>query len=175
MQWCTALCSSSIQIKQFRDFIGLLPENVSMKILTHLKAPDLVRAMRVSQDLHYFLSILCKQIINYGNISLCFKVNKVWHRLCNKNSLWRSKCDEVELGTPNFILHVFLFGFPSHQTFSHVSDVPVYSKPGREPDWKQLYKENLSLRLNWQRGNCDIIDCKGHKDRCVLRIVNSTS
>ena len=49
-------------------------------------------------------------------------------------------------------------------------DVPVYSKPGLDPDWKQLYRENLSLKLNWQHGNCDVIDCKGHKDRWVIYV-----
>ena len=39
------VCSS--QIKQFRDFIGLLPEKIGLKILGYLKPKDLIKAMRV--------------------------------------------------------------------------------------------------------------------------------
>ena len=79
------------------------------------------------------------------------------------------KCDEVELGESSSIYTILSTSHNLHycDVISIAPDVPVHSKPGRDPDWKQLYKENLSLRLNWQRGNCDVIDCKGHKDRCV--------
>ena len=142
-------------------------------------------------------------------------MNKLWHKLCNDNSLWQRKCSEVHLGDEHIISFIAVFtakyfyylpwlvysvtslltssghwwiknyafglcSLPDWLVSTHrvthyavsssvllllASDVPVYAKPGHDPDWKQLYKENLSLKLNWQHGNCDVIDCKGHKDR----------
>lgn len=62
-----------------------------------------------------------------------------------------------------------LVTFESNNINLHLTDVPVTAKQGQDPDWKQLYRENKSLKQNWATGKCQIIDCKGHKDKYVRR------
>lgn len=62
------------------------------------------------------------------------RVSKAWQKLANHNSLWEAKCREVKL------------------------EVPVSDKP----TWKNVFRENLYLRLNWNSGACRVTDFKGH-------------
>nr|KAG5711219.1 hypothetical protein BaRGS_004863 [Batillaria attramentaria] len=61
------------KLKQHKDFISQLPENISLKILSYLSPKELVEVSRVS---------------------------KSWRRLTNHNSLWEEKCREVKLEVP---------------------------------------------------------------------------
>ncbi|XP_048240296.1 F-box protein MET30-like [Haliotis rufescens] len=62
--------SNFLIIKQYRDFLALLPEPLALKILSYLSPVELLQASRV---------------------------NKTWQSLTNNNELWRSKCSEVKL------------------------------------------------------------------------------
>ncbi|CAH1798892.1 unnamed protein product [Owenia fusiformis] len=65
--------SSFLCVKQYRDFIALLPTHLALHILSFLSPVELVNASRVS---------------------------KTWARVSDDNELWASKCDEVELEIP---------------------------------------------------------------------------
>ncbi|XP_013398191.1 F-box/WD repeat-containing protein 7 isoform X2 [Lingula anatina] len=65
--------SSYLAVKQYRDFISLLPEPLALKILSYLSPAELLVAS-----------------------SVC----RTWQRLANHNELWKSKCDEVTLEIP---------------------------------------------------------------------------
>ncbi|XP_064629049.1 uncharacterized protein LOC135488385 [Lineus longissimus] len=65
--------SSFLSVKQYRDFMLLLPEKIAIKILGYLSPAELITAGRV-----------CKR----------------WQKLCNSNRLWKAKCEEVQLDVP---------------------------------------------------------------------------
>ncbi|XP_041354437.1 F-box/WD repeat-containing protein 7-like [Gigantopelta aegis] len=65
--------SSFLSIKQQKDFIGLLPEHLAVKILSYLTPTELVQASLV---------------------------NKTWHKIASNNELWKSKCEEVKVKVP---------------------------------------------------------------------------
>ncbi|XP_070188911.1 beta-TrCP-like [Littorina saxatilis] len=65
--------SSFLSLKQHKDFITQLPEDVSLKILSFLSPKELVDVSRVS---------------------------KAWQKLASHNSLWEAKCREVKLEVP---------------------------------------------------------------------------
>ncbi|XP_066265197.1 beta-TrCP-like [Branchiostoma lanceolatum] len=65
--------SSYLSVKQYRDFITLLPEHLALKILSYLKPTELLSASRVSQ---------------------------VWNRIISDQGLWRVKCYETVMKLP---------------------------------------------------------------------------
>ncbi|CAF0706140.1 unnamed protein product [Brachionus calyciflorus] len=59
---------SLLHIKKYRDFISLLPEDLSLKILSHLTSFELLKASLV---------------------------NRKWRKLCSSEILWRPKCHQM--------------------------------------------------------------------------------
>ncbi|XP_012941493.1 F-box protein MET30 [Aplysia californica] len=62
------------------------------------------------------------------------RVSKRWAQLANDNRLWKAKCSEHRLEVP----------------------VPAGA------NWKNVYRDNLYLRTNWNRGLCRTMDFRGH-------------
>ncbi|RUS92154.1 hypothetical protein EGW08_000007 [Elysia chlorotica] len=81
---------------------------------------------------HLALKIL--QYLSPKELLTAGQVSKRWTRLANDNSLWRAKCEETTL------------------------EIPVPSAP----EWKRVYKDNLYLRLNWNKGYYSTVDFRGH-------------
>lgn len=73
-------------------------------------------------------------------------VSKTWNSLAINNNIWKAKCDMVKL------------------------EVPI----GNNPNWKQLYKENCNLRVNWSEGYCKTVDLKGHTDSVTCVTLDET-
>ncbi|MBN3308663.1 FBXW7 protein, partial [Amia calva] len=65
--------SMFLTVKRYRDFIGLLPKKLSLKILSYLSPRELLVTSQVS---------------------------KTWYKLCSSNWLWRIKCQESTGGLP---------------------------------------------------------------------------
>ncbi|XP_038047842.1 F-box/WD repeat-containing protein 7-like [Patiria miniata] len=108
------LCSS-LALKQSRDFIALLPESLALRILQYLSPKSLLVAALVS---------------------------RTWCRLASHDSIWKAKCDQVDIEIP----------LPSGHFL-----------------WKTVYRDNVFLRQNWESGKCKQIDVRGHtaKVLCV--------
>ncbi|KAH3737987.1 uncharacterized protein LOC127851391 [Dreissena polymorpha] len=113
--------SSFLTARQYKDFITLLPETVSLKILNLLRVHDLLK---------------------------CCMVCKAWNSLANNMDLWRRKCEAVKL------------------------EIPIIE--AETLDWKQLYRENKFLRVNWNDGKCKITDLKGHTESVICVIFDQT-
>ncbi|XP_069104646.1 F-box and WD repeat domain-containing 11-A-like isoform X2 [Argopecten irradians] len=65
--------SSFLSMRQYRDFLTMLPEHISLKILNYMTPEKILK---------------------------CSMVSKAWHALANSNKLWGWKCEEVELLVP---------------------------------------------------------------------------
>ncbi|XP_077866900.1 uncharacterized protein LOC100378122 [Saccoglossus kowalevskii] len=65
--------SSYLSLKQYRDFIALLPECLALKILHNLNPRELLVVCRVS---------------------------RTWNRIASSDQLWKEKCSQVEIEVP---------------------------------------------------------------------------
>lgn len=65
--------SSFLAARQHKDFISLLPRDISLKILHYLSVQDLLK---------------------------CCMVSKTWNALANDNDLWKHKCETVKMEVP---------------------------------------------------------------------------
>ena len=52
-----------------------------------------------------------------------------------------------------------------------VAEIPVLNS---NPDWKAVFKDNKSITSNWNTGNCEVVECKGHHDRFVCLCFGSS-
>ncbi|XP_070531746.1 F-box and WD repeat domain-containing 11-A-like [Ptychodera flava] len=104
--------SSYLALKQYRDFITLLPEHLALKILHFLQPKELL--------------VVCQ-------------VSRTWNRLASSDEIWKAKCDEVEI------------------------EVPVTANM----KWKNVYKDNIYLKLNWELGHFKEVEVKGHTGKVL--------
>ncbi|XP_077982963.1 uncharacterized protein LOC144437811 [Glandiceps talaboti] len=104
--------SSYLSLKQYRDFIALLPEYLALRVLHCLSPKELLVACQVS---------------------------RIWQRLANCDEIWKAKCDEVEI------------------------EVPVTANM----KWKNVYKDNMYLKLNWELGHFKEVEVKGHTGKVL--------
>ncbi|XP_021369351.1 probable E3 ubiquitin ligase complex SCF subunit sconB isoform X1 [Mizuhopecten yessoensis] len=65
--------SSFLSMRQYRDFLTMLPEHISLKILDYMTPEKILK---------------------------CSLVSKAWYALANSNKLWGWKCEEVQLLVP---------------------------------------------------------------------------
>ncbi|XP_050390383.2 F-box/WD repeat-containing protein 7 isoform X1 [Patella vulgata] len=68
------------------------------------------------------------------------RVSKTWRKFADNNDIWKTKCSEVKVEVPA---------------------VPV---------WKDIYRDNMYLRFNWNSGICHTVDLKGHTEN-VLSVI----
>ncbi|KAK3098596.1 hypothetical protein FSP39_021090 [Pinctada imbricata] len=110
--------SSFLSVRQHRDFLALLPENVALKILGYLTPKEILT---------------------------CSRVSKTWFKLANNNDVWMNECKEIDIKVP----------IPSN------------------PNWKHVYRDNLYLKINWENGDCRMLDLRGHTDQVEEIIFNN--
>lgn len=65
--------SGLLAVKQYRDFIAMLPEQLAIRIFSFLVPKELL--------------VVCQ-------------VSKTWRRLASKDELWKAKCQETYVGVP---------------------------------------------------------------------------
>lgn len=73
-------------------------------------------------------------------------MSKTWRRLASRDELWQAKCQETYVGVP-------------------------LSMPAV---WKDIFRDNLTLKRNWANGRCKVTDMAGHKHNvlCVCAYKN---
>ncbi|KXJ24637.1 F-box/WD repeat-containing protein 7 [Exaiptasia diaphana] len=64
---------SSHRVRQYRDFIALLPDHLALRILSYLSPSELLIAAQVS---------------------------KTWRQMSSRNELWLAKCSRIYVGIP---------------------------------------------------------------------------
>lgn len=99
--------SGLLAVKQYRDFITMLPEQLAVRILSFLVPKELL--------------VVCQ-------------VSKTWRLLASKDELWKAKCKETYVGVP-------------------------LSTPAV---WKDIFRDNVTLKRNWADGRCRVTDMAGH-------------
>ncbi|XP_067947133.1 beta-TrCP-like [Watersipora subatra] len=67
--------SNLLSVKQYKDFISLLPLHVTLKILSYLTPKQLVKASRVC---------------------------RAWKKVCERNELWKAKCKELNMKVSDY-------------------------------------------------------------------------
>lgn len=93
----------TLQVKQYRDFISLLPEPLAIRILSYLVPKELlivcqVKIVHVFNASWNFPDVFCeKKIVAWVTIDL-FQVSKTWRRLASRDELWQAKCQETYVG-----------------------------------------------------------------------------
>ncbi|XP_052807929.1 uncharacterized protein LOC128236846 isoform X1 [Mya arenaria] len=114
-----------------------------------------VSSFLTSRQYKDFISLLPENIalkildhLSVKDLLNCCMVCKKWNALANNNGLWQQQCERVRL------------------------EIPVYEQD--LADWKQVYRENKSLKVNWNDGNCKVTDLKGHSDSVTCVIFDRT-
>ncbi|XP_020909797.1 probable E3 ubiquitin ligase complex SCF subunit sconB [Exaiptasia diaphana] len=67
------LLSGLLAVRQYRDFIALLPDHLALRILSYLSPSELLIAAQVS---------------------------KTWRQMSSRNELWLAKCSRIYVGIP---------------------------------------------------------------------------
>ncbi|KAF7488947.1 F-box/WD repeat-containing protein 7 [Sarcoptes scabiei] len=139
---------SIIEPQLQRDFISLLPKELSLYVLSFLDPPDLLRA---AQTCHY------------------------WRTLCEDNLLWREKCREENLLDDNECLsdlfarriqlknarsyarHLIMSAKNGAQNSSSTNsdltdDTPTLSPKKKHFDYKLAYLHHKNIEYNWRYG-----------------------
>ncbi|CUS23258.1 LAQU0S09e00738g1_1 [Lachancea quebecensis] len=130
------------------DFIGTLPEEVSLKILGYLDCESLCNAARVCRR--------WKQLADD---------DKVWYHMCQQHI--DRKCPNCGWGLP--LLHMKRARFiDSAEQKSDPKDVCATAAASgtsrKTRPWKVIYRERFKVESNWRKGAAHIQDFKGHMD-----------
>lgn len=103
----------TLQVKQYRDFISLLPEPLAIRILSYLVPKELLIVCQVKtvQCIYRILKfprcfLWKKKIVAWLTLDL-FQVSKTWRRLASRDELWQAKCKETYVGE-FFVLFCFV-------------------------------------------------------------------
>lgn len=93
----------TLQVKQYRDFISLLPEPLAIRILSYLVPKELlivcqVKIVHAFNASWNFPDVFCeRKIVAWVTLDL-FQVSKTWRRLASRDELWQAKCKETYVG-----------------------------------------------------------------------------
>ncbi|SCU77695.1 LAME_0A01948g1_1 [Lachancea meyersii CBS 8951] len=139
------------------DFISILPEEVSLKILGYLDCQSLCNATQVSRR--------WKQLADD---------DRVWYHMCQQHI--DRKCPHCGWGLP--LLHMKRARFidtrdsatkkaPTGGKDVASSAVPTKSAKKTRP-WKTIYQERYKVESNWRKGNAHIQVFKGHMDGVLV-------
>lgn len=147
--------ASQVQNMIKLDFIGTLPQEVSLKILCYLDCQSLCNAARVSRQ----WKIMADD-------------DRVWYHMCKQHI--DRKCPNCGWGLP--LLHMKRARFPqkhkseentldSRSSGSRIASSSTTDSASRgKTPWKVIYRERFRVESNWRKGNCLIQEFKGHMD-----------
>lgn len=150
------------------DFIGTLPEEISIKILGYLDCQSLCNAAKVCRR----WQVLADD-------------DRVWYHMCQQHI--DRKCPNCGWGLPLLHMKRARFIEPTEPTVdkhtqgngqpvngaghkpehahSDVSATASSSNSGRKTrPWKVIYRERFKVESNWRKGACHIQEFKGHMD-----------
>lgn len=135
------------------DFIGILPQEISLKILCYLDCQSLCSAAKV-----------CRKW------KIMADDDRVWHRMCEQHI--DRKCPNCGWGLPR--LHMKRARSPpkSSRCRELITGAPIpctvkggapQTRRGTTP-WKVIYRDRFKVESNWRKGQCLIQEFKGHMD-----------
>ncbi|SCV01557.1 LAMI_0G12222g1_1 [Lachancea mirantina] len=129
------------------DFVGTLPEEISLKILGYLDCQSLCNAARV-----------CRRWQQLADD------DKVWYHMCQQHI--DRKCPNCGWGLP--LMHMKRARFienPEQQQPKCAMQSSSKSVDGRKTrPWKVIYRERFKVESNWRKGTCQVQEFKGHMD-----------
>ncbi|EDV19761.1 uncharacterized protein TRIADDRAFT_61795 [Trichoplax adhaerens] len=74
------------------------------------------------------------------------EVSLKWQMLAENDQLWKLKCKESKI-----------VDIPVQTTLTHSASAQAL--------WKRIFQTNLTLRKNWERGRCRVLEVSGHSNR----------
>ena len=114
---------SDIRLHEFIDIIALLPDEVSLQVLSFLDLPAVLA---------------------------CLAVSKTWRRLAHDNSLWRSLFQDRASDGWTVDLRRYHIETPASLLALSHSGLLSRSPPAQlELDWRDLYKSRTELDRRW--------------------------
>ncbi|KAK3707206.1 hypothetical protein QZH41_019558, partial [Actinostola sp. cb2023] len=120
------------QRNQFLQLFIRVLEPAELYLLSGMLAVRLYRNFIALLPEHLALRIL--SYLSPQELLVAAQVNKTWRRMASRNELWLAKCSRIHVGIP--------------------LRVPTI--------WKEIFKQNLSLKRNWANGECRVMDITGH-------------
>ena len=118
------------------DFISILPQELSLKILSYLDCQSLCNATRV-----------CRK----------------WQKLADDDRVWYHMCEQhIDRKCPNCGWGLPLLHMKRARIQQSKGSTDVQAQ-GTRP-WKVIYRERFKVESNWRKGHCRIQEFKGHMD-----------
>ncbi|CAI4390143.1 BDC_1c_G0027000.mRNA.1.CDS.1 [Saccharomyces cerevisiae] len=136
LSYISSLVTHMIKI----DFISILPQELSLKILSYLDCQSLCNATRV-----------CRKWQKLADD------DRVWYHMCEQHI--DRKCPNCGWGLP--LLHMKRARIQQNSTGSS-SNADMQTQTTRP--WKVIYRERFKVESNWRKGHCRIQEFKGHMD-----------
>lgn len=136
LSYISSLVTHMIKI----DFISILPQELSLKILSYLDCQSLCNATRV-----------CRKWQKLADD------DRVWYHMCEQHI--DRKCPNCGWGLP--LLHMKRARIQQNSTGSS-SNADIQTQTTRP--WKVIYRERFKVESNWRKGHCTIQEFKGHMD-----------
>lgn len=146
------LSYASTQLKQMIkiDFLSILPQEISLKILSYLDCESLCQA-----------TMVCKRWQRLAD------ADTVWYHMCQQHI--DRKCPNCGWGLP--LLHMknrakMIRGQKVADNTSNddtMSGSSINNNKKMNP-WKIIYRDRFKVELNWRRGKCLVKEFKGHMD-----------
>ncbi|CAL9734334.1 F-box protein Met30p [Monosporozyma servazzii] len=141
------LSYASTQLKQMIkiDFLSILPQEISLKILSYLDCESLCQA-----------TMVCKRWQRLAD------ADTVWYHMCQQHI--DKKCPNCGWGLP--LLHMknrakMIRGAKNNNNINNKKNEEQNDKMN---PWKIIYRDRFKVELNWRRGKCLIKEFKGHMD-----------
>ncbi|AJR49060.1 Met30p [Saccharomyces cerevisiae YJM1399] len=136
LSYISSLVTHMIKI----DFISILPQELSLKILSYLDCQSLCNATRV-----------CRKWQKLADD------DRVWYHMCEQHI--DRKCPNCGWGLP--LLHMKRARIQQNSSGSS-SNADIQTQTTRP--WKVIYRERFKVESNWRKGHCRIQEFKGHMD-----------
>ena len=136
LSYISSLVTHMIKI----DFISILPQELSLKILSYLDCQSLCNATRV-----------CRKWQKLADD------DRVWYHMCEQHI--DRKCPNCGWGLP--LLHMKRARIQQNST-GPSSNADIQTQTTRP--WKVIYRERFKVESNWRKGHCRIQEFKGHMD-----------
>ncbi|CAI4405332.1 ALI_HP2_G0021930.mRNA.1.CDS.1 [Saccharomyces cerevisiae] len=136
LSYISSLVTHMIKI----DFISILPQELSLKILSYLDCQSLCNTTRV-----------CRKWQKLADD------DRVWYHMCEQHI--DRKCPNCGWGLP--LLHMKRARIQQNSSGSS-SNADIQTQTTRP--WKVIYRERFKVESNWRKGHCRIQEFKGHMD-----------
>ncbi|RDD38837.1 F-box/WD repeat-containing protein 7 [Trichoplax sp. H2] len=94
------------------------------------------------------LSLKILTFLDARELFIASMVSLKWQMLAENDQLWKLKCKESKI-----------VDIPVQTTLTHSASAQAL--------WKRIFQTNLTLRKNWERGRCRVLEVSGHSNRVL--------